>query len=104
MKLAEVRRNAFAMPLNDPGSLAELAHASSDQAKQAVAQGFESMFASLLVKELRQSLEPDSLFAEDRSEILGGLFDFYLGQHLAQAGRLGIGAMVKKQLDARKTL
>lgn len=63
-----------------------------------VAQGFESMFASLLIKQMRQSLEPDTLFGQDNGDVLGGMFDFFLGQHLARSGALGIGAMVSRQM------
>src|SRR5438874_10208287 len=69
-----------------------------------VAQGFESMFASLLIKQMRQTLEPDTMFGQDQGDVLGGMFDFFLGQHLAQTGALGIGAMVRRQMpQARAT-
>jgi Rod binding domain-containing protein len=71
------------------------------RALDTVANGFESMFLSLLLKEMRQTLEPDTMFPQDSGDVLGGLFDLFLGQHLAQAGALGIGAMVKKQLAAK---
>jgi Rod binding domain-containing protein len=31
--------------------------------------------------------------------VLGGLFDTFMGDHLAKAGGLGIGKMVKHQLE-----
>lgn len=68
-----------------------------------VAREFDGVFYSLLLKELRQSLEPDTLFPQDSSDVLGGLFDMFLGQHLAQSGSLGIGALVKKQLLAMQS-
>ncbi len=71
------------------------------RALDTVANGFESMFLSILLKEMRQTLEPDTMFPQDGGDILGGLFDLFLGQHLARAGALGIGAMVKKQLAAK---
>lgn len=64
-----------------------------------VATSFESMFASLLVKQMRQTLDEGGLFGQDTSDIQGGLFDLYLGQHMAQAGGLGIAAMIKRQLQ-----
>ena len=73
----------------------------SPQAIETVANGFESMFLSILLKEMRQTLEPDTMFPQDSGDILGGLFDLFLGQHLARSGALGIGAMVKKQLAAK---
>ena len=73
----------------------------SSRAIDTVANGFESMFLSALIKEMRQTLEPDTMFPHDGGDILGGLFDLFLGQHLARSGALGIGAMVKKQLAAK---
>ncbi|HYV38341.1 MAG TPA: hypothetical protein VE988_21845 [Gemmataceae bacterium] len=86
----------------DVTGLGTQSRGSSPRAIAAAAQGFESLFASILVKEMRQSLDQDTMFGQDRSEILGGLFDFYMGQHLAEAGKLGIGAMIKKQLEPHK--
>jgi flagellar protein FlgJ len=67
----------------------------------AVAGGLESLFASMLIKQMRQTLEPESLFGGDRSDILGGLFDYTLGQHLGQAGALGISAMIRQYMTPR---
>ena len=67
-----------------------------------VAKGFESMFFSLLCKEMRETLEPGTLFGGDQGDVLGGMFDQFLGEHLAQGGALGIAAMVRKQLTAQK--
>jgi peptidoglycan hydrolase FlgJ len=88
--------------LSDPSALAVQAASGNSDAGDAAAKGFEGLFASLLVKQMRESLGPDSIFGRDHSEVLGGLFDFYLGQHLAQSGAFGIGAMIKKQLQARE--
>jgi Rod binding domain-containing protein len=82
----------------DPALLSATGRPNDARAIDAVATGFESMFASLLVKQMRQGLEPDTLFGGDQSEVLSGLFDFFLGQHVAQAGGLGIGAMIRAQL------
>lgn len=68
------------------------------QAAESVGAQFESLFLSLLLKEMRQSLEPGSLFGEDKGDVLGGLFDTYLGEHLAQRGGLGIADVVNRQL------
>ena len=38
-----------------------------------VAQGFESLFAGLLIKQMRQTLEPDTMFGKDSGDVLGGL-------------------------------
>lgn len=65
------------------------------------AKNFESLFVSLLLKQMRQSLEPGSMIPGDESDILGGLFDLTMGQHLAKTGALGIANMVRQQLTQR---
>jgi peptidoglycan hydrolase FlgJ len=92
------------LPLGaDPQALASQARSGDSRATAAIATGFESLFLAQLVKEMRQTLEPGTLFGNDNADIHGGLFDMYLGQHLAQAGGLGIANMVKQQLGHRKT-
>lgn len=58
---------------------------------------FESMFASMLLKQMRQTLGSDhGLFGHDPGDILGGLFDHFMSQHIAQNGNLGIAAVIEK--------
>ncbi len=64
------------------------------------ARGFESMFVSMMLKEMRQTLDEDGLFGGNTGDVYGGLFDLYLGQHLADAGGLGIAAMVRRQMES----
>jgi hypothetical protein len=66
-----------------------------------VGKGFEQTFLSTLLKQMRDTLSPDTLFPGDPADVLGGMFDMFLSQHLAQAGSLGIADMVKKQLLQR---
>lgn len=74
------------------------------QATQSVGAQFEALFVSLLLKEMRQSLENGSMFGEDTGDVLGGLFDTYLGEHLAKRGGLGIADIVNQQMTpARNT-
>jgi flagellar protein FlgJ len=70
---------------------------------EVVAKGFESVFLSMLVKEMRQTLDPDTLFGSDQGDVLGGLFDQFMGEHLAPAGSLGIAALVRQQLTPKHT-
>jgi flagellar protein FlgJ len=86
----------------DPASLAAQTRAGGDRAIEKAATGFESMFLSLMLKEMRQTLEPDTLFGPDSGDVLGGLFDMFLSQYLAPAGALGIASMVRKQLNAQQ--
>src|SRR4051812_13549574 len=73
--------------LNPKASPKEAAHA------------FESLFTSMIIKHMRQPLqEGHGLFGHDPSDIMGGLFDHFMGQHVAQKGGLGVGAMIEKHL------
>jgi Rod binding domain-containing protein len=63
------------------------------------AQGFESIFLSLLLKTMRQTLEPGSLFGNDRGEVYGGLFDQFMAQHLAQGKGIGLAQSLMHQLE-----
>lgn len=62
------------------------------------ARELEATFLSMLLKEMRQTLEPDGgLFPGDTGDVQGGLFDLYIGQHLAAAGGFGLAAALDRQ-------
>jgi flagellar protein FlgJ len=63
------------------------------------AQDFESLFLSEILKQMRQNLEPGGLFGKDGGDIYGGLFDFFMGKHLAQAGGVGIASYIQRQVQ-----
>jgi flagellar protein FlgJ len=86
-----------------PESLAVQARAGDPRSIERVAADFEAMFVSLVLKEMRQTLEPGSLFGMDAGDSFGGLFDLYLGKHLAQSGGFGVGEMVRQYLEGYGT-
>lgn len=93
-----------ASTLLDPAILGEAvntaraaADATSEQIAK-VASDFESLFASQLLKELRQTLEPDSLFSGDSGDIYGGMFDLFLGQQISRDGGLGLSRVIREAL------
>jgi peptidoglycan hydrolase FlgJ len=67
------------------------------------AQGLESVFLSMLLKEMRQTLEPGSLFGKDSSDVYGGMFDQFMSQHLAQGKGMGLAQSLLKQLEPTAT-
>lgn len=71
---------------------------SDPQAQEEVCKQFEGVFASMLVKEMRKSLDPETMFGSDPGDVMGGMFDFFMGQHLAATGRLGLAQSLRKQL------
>jgi len=64
-----------------------------------VAKDFEGVFASMMLKEMRKTLEPGSLFGEDKSDIYGGMFDQFLGEHISGSGGIGMAKMIREALD-----
>ncbi len=83
-------------PLGMAGSMSDGRHKPSltDAAK-----GFESVFLTMLLKEMRQTLEPGSLFGSDGGDVYGGLFDQFMAQHLTQGKGMGIAQALMKQLE-----
>ena len=79
-------------------SLASSGVPSVETAKE-IAHQFESIFASILLKEMRQSVGEEGLFGGDNADVYGGMFDLYLGQHIAKAGNFGVADMVTTQLE-----
>jgi flagellar protein FlgJ len=63
---------------------------SSTASPDVVARQVEGLFASLLLKELRGNGGEGGLFGGDSSDVLGGMFDQYMGQSIADAGGLGL--------------
>ncbi|MCA9061449.1 MAG: rod-binding protein [Planctomycetaceae bacterium] len=50
----------------------------------------ESVFLSMMIKNLRQTGGEDGLFPGDKSDTLGGLFDMFLADHMAESGGIGL--------------
>ena len=69
-----------------------------------VAEDFEGVFASLLLKEMRKTLEPGTLFGEDSGDVYGGLFDMYLGQQMTQSGGFGLAKMVRESMERSQSV
>ena len=67
----------------------------------AVGRQFESMFVSMLIKQMRQTVDGQSMFGSDPGDIVGGMFDQFMGDHIGEAGRFGIAQMIRTQLELR---
>lgn len=70
------------------------------ESQAAIGEDFEGMFVSLLLKEMRRTLDGGGLFPGDSSDAYGGLFDMYMGKELSKSGTLGIGRMVSSYLES----
>lgn len=87
------------MPLPESaGSSHASGRANLNQSATQVAQDFESVFASMLLKEMRQSLEPGTMFGEDSGDVYGGLFDRHFGEQLTKGNGLGMKKMVEESI------
>ena len=77
----------------------ELKSATAKRA-ESVGQEFESVFVSLLLKEMRNTLDTGEggLFGSEQSDTFGGMFDQFMGQHLAEASPLGIANAIESYL------
>lgn len=66
----------------------------------------EATFLSMLLKEMRQTLDPEEgggLFPGDSGDVQGGLFDLYLGRHMAGAGGIGLASALVRQMQEAGT-
>ncbi len=64
---------------------------------EAVGVEFESVFLSMMIKEMRSSLEGGGFFGEETSDTYGGMFDLFIGKHLAESKPLGISDLLLEQ-------
>ncbi|TVS18222.1 MAG: hypothetical protein EA424_11345 [Planctomycetaceae bacterium] len=72
-------------------------------AAEEAAAAFEGLFVTMLLKQMRESLNGEGLFAGENSDTLGGLFDLYLGDHIAQSGGFGLARAVESYLASTQT-
>ncbi|MFT7633431.1 MAG: Rod binding domain-containing protein [Mariniblastus sp.] len=64
---------------------------------------FESMFISLMLKEMRNTLEngEGGLFGGEQSDTFGAMFDQFMGEHLADSSPLGIAHVITADMIKR---
>ena len=90
------------LSLSSPDLAFQLEELKSATAKRAETVGneFEAVFVSLLLKEMRNTLDTGEggLFGSEKSDTFGGMFDQFMGQHLAEASPLGIADAIKSYL------
>ena len=62
---------------------------------------FESVFLSMMLKEMRNTLDQEEggLFGGESSDTFGGMFDMFMSQHLAESNPLGIGNVIESYLQ-----
>lgn len=87
-----------ANPLLPVGLRTTVSDNSGRSAREA-SRDLEATFLSLLIKQMRETLEPDQgLFPGDTGDVQGGLFDLFMSKHLADSGGLGLAEYVEAVL------
>ena len=83
----------------EPGNVTQTDPASADSRKSTKSEkaikDFESLFLSMMIKELRQTSSGEGLFAGDASDTYGGMFDMFLGNELAEGKGLGLESVFR---------
>lgn len=55
-----------------------------------VIEEFEGVFMSMMIKQLRETENGEGFFPGDHSDTYGGMFDMFMGQHLARGSQTGL--------------
>ncbi|MDM4016763.1 rod-binding protein [Roseiconus lacunae] len=90
------------MPMTAPTGMSAIGNgvgASAENMEQ-LGTEFESVFVSMLLKEMRNSLD-EGFFGSESSDSFGGLFDMFVGKHLAESDALGVGKMLAGQYESQ---
>jgi Rod binding domain-containing protein len=89
-------------PNSDPAALAGLSVDERELRHEATAKRFEELIATMLVKEMRESL-PSGFFGDGPgSDTFNGWLDKNLGESLASRWDMDIAGMVKTDLDLKQ--
>ncbi len=75
------------------------AKSEADAKTKAATEGVESLFLSMMLKEMRNTLSEGGLFGGENSDVYGGLFDMMMSKTLAKDNPLGIANMITTQID-----
>jgi flagellar protein FlgJ len=77
----------------------------ADAKLKEMATEMEATFLAMLLKEMRETLDPDEggLFPGDSGDVQGGLFDLFMSRHLADSGGVGVAASLIRQVQAGGT-
>lgn len=94
--------NGLSPGIIDVTSVGNIDASAGRERLEAVGAEFESVFLSMMIKEMRKSLDGGGFFGQESSDTYGGLFDLFIGKHLAEAKPLGIGEMLLQQYDKQQ--
>ena len=91
--------NSLPLPESAGSSHSSSGSSRSQATASKVGHEFESVFASTMLKQMRQSLEPGSMFGQDSGDVYGGLFDRFMGEQMTKGPGLGLARMVEASVE-----
>ncbi|WP_426417605.1 flagellar assembly peptidoglycan hydrolase FlgJ [Aestuariirhabdus sp. LZHN29] len=100
-----VGASASAQVYTDLNSLQNLKYASAEESPEAlrkVAQQFESLFISMMLKSMRDAnavFEEDNPFSSSESRMYRDMLDSQMSVSLAESGGMGLAEVLMRQLD-----
>ena len=78
------------------------AAAKEDKALKAACKSFEAMFLNMMYREMRSTVHEGGLFGEDNAtKIFEDMRDSELSKQMAEAGGIGLGDMLYRQLSTQ---
>jgi flagellar protein FlgJ len=72
------------------------------EAVREVAQQFESVFVTMMMKAMRDTLPKDGMFASSQMDTYQSMMDQQLALDLSQGGGFGLAAVIERQLSAAR--
>ena len=104
MAIAPTDTNAYAAAdtytdVSGLGTLKRGAVARDPKAIRQVAQQFEAMFTSMMLKSMRATVGKDPIFGSDQEDMFQGMYDQQLSLKLSQGKGLGLADMLVQQLQ-----
>jgi peptidoglycan hydrolase FlgJ len=82
-------------------ALKKSAHGNDPAAIREVARQFESLFARMVIKSMRDAIGRDPIFGSDQEETYQGMYDDQLSLELTRGHGLGLADMLVRQLQRR---
>ena len=80
------------------------AAAKEDKALREACKGFEALFLNMMYREMRATVHEGGLFGEDNAtKIFEDMRDSEMAKQMAEAGGIGLGDMLYKQLAPQAT-
>jgi flagellar protein FlgJ len=76
-------------PAAEPALLGLNVHGVASEKIEDAAKQVEGLFVSMLLKTMRETMASE-MFGGDGADVLGGMFDQSMGDHIVSAGGLGL--------------